>query len=58
MHTIYYIVDSRNANKRLDIFLSEQTLPLTRSHIKKLITAPIRHRKQTKGESCISSEKG
>ena len=39
MHNFQYIVDFHNANKRLDIFLSEQTLPLTRSHIKKLIAA-------------------
>lgn len=39
MQKFNFIVDSLNANKRLDIFLSEQTLPLTRSHIKKLITA-------------------
>jgi len=39
MNTFQYIVDSHNANKRLDTFLSEQHLPLTRSHIKKLIAA-------------------
>lgn len=38
MHIFHYSVDPHDVNKRLDIFLAEQTLPLTRSHIKKLIT--------------------
>lgn len=39
MRTVYYTVESPHARKRLDIFLSEQALALTRSHIKKLIAS-------------------
>jgi 23S rRNA pseudouridine1911/1915/1917 synthase len=39
MQQFHYIVDSRDAHKRLDVFLSEQSLPLTRSQLKKLIAA-------------------
>jgi len=39
MQKFLYTVNHHNAKKRLDLFLSEQTLPLTRSQIKKLIGA-------------------
>lgn len=37
MHTYTFTVNLKSAKKRLDLFLSEQALPLTRSRIKKLI---------------------
>jgi 23S rRNA pseudouridine1911/1915/1917 synthase len=39
MQEIHYTIDHQNAGKRLDLFLSEQALHLTRSQIKKLIDA-------------------
>lgn len=39
MQKYLYTVDHNSAKKRLDLFLSEQTLSLTRSQIKKLIDA-------------------
>ena len=39
MQQFNYIVDSHDTHKRLDVFLSEQSLPLTRSQLKKLIAA-------------------
>ncbi|KPJ57500.1 MAG: hypothetical protein AMJ42_04705 [Deltaproteobacteria bacterium DG_8] len=39
MQRFFYTVNHNNAEKRLDLFLSEQTLPFTRSQIKRLINA-------------------
>ncbi len=39
MQKYIYTVGQHNSRERLDLFLSEQTLPLTRSQIKKLIDA-------------------
>jgi len=41
MERFFYTVSQNNTEKRLDIFLSEQTLPYTRSQIKKLINAKL-----------------
>ena len=38
-HKYIYTVDHHHPKRRLDHFLSEQNLPLTRSQIKKLIDA-------------------
>ena len=37
MKRINYLVDSPDAQKRLDVYLTEKNSSLTRSHIKKLI---------------------
>jgi len=41
MQKIFFTVDCTSAQKRLDLFLSQQTLPLTRSQIKRLIDAQL-----------------
>ena len=41
MQKYLYTINHHNAKKRLDLFLSEQALPLTRSKIKKLIDAQL-----------------
>jgi 23S rRNA pseudouridine1911/1915/1917 synthase len=58
MRCVKYIVDSPDANKRLDVFLSEQTLPLTRSQLKKLIAAQSVTVNRNTGKAALRLKKG
>lgn len=58
MHIVHYTVRLHDVNKRLDIFLAEQPLQLTRSHIKRLIDAACVTVNRQKGKAAIRLRNG